>query len=274
MTRRFVSNTNPISCVQVYMQSKSEIRESFKFLLLASAVTLVLWFIPFAELLTYPFRIFVTYIHETGHAIAAFATLTGVISMNVDWNGNGQVMTTSGNILISSAGYLGSLVYGSGLLLLLRQARHARVAAIATASALLLAPILFGGTVNTWIFGIILGGGLMALALKAAPRMVHFFMSFLAIQSLLNAFYDLRTVMFLSALSPGTHTDAQNMAAHTGGFLPAAFWAVTWTLISLVILAFTLKVYYRSIKQGADSTVTPAKALIDEPMHKTADPWR
>ncbi len=268
-----IQNIASLSCVQVFMQSRSEIRESFKFLILASAVTLVLWFIPFAELLTYPFRIFVTYIHETGHAIAAFATFTGVASMNIDWNGNGQVMTTSGNILISSAGYLGSLVYGSGLLLLLRQARHARTVAIATASAMLIAPIIFGGTTTTWIFGIILGGGLMALAVKAAPRMVHFFMSFLAVQCLLNAFYDLRTLMFLSAFSPGTHTDAQNMSAHTGGFLPAVFWAVAWTIISLVILAYTLKVYYRSIKQRAESGVTPAKALIDEPMHKTADPW-
>jgi hypothetical protein len=253
------------------MQNRSEIRESFKFLVLASAVTLVLWFIPFAELLTYPFRIFVTYIHETGHAVAAFATLTGVKSMNIDWNGNGQVMTTSGNILISSAGYLGSLVYGSGLLLLLRQARHARAMAIATASAMIVAPIIFGGTLNTWVFGLILGGGLMALALKAASRLTHFFMSFLAIQCLLNAFYDLRTVMFLSAFSPGTHTDAQNMATHTG--LPAVLWAVVWTVISLVILVYTLKIYYRSIKQRAEAGVTPGVALLDEPMRKTADPW-
>ena len=259
------------NCVQVDMQSKSEIRESFKFLVLASAVTLILWFIPFAELLTYPFRIFVTYIHETGHAIAALATLTGVNSMNIDWNGNGQVMTTSGNMVISSAGYLGSLLYGSGLLLLLRKSRHARTVAIATASVLLIAPIIFGGTVTTWIFGIILGGGLMALALKAAPRMGHFFMSFLAIQCLLNAFYDLRTLMYLSAFNPGTHTDAQNMSAATGGFLPAVFWAVAWTLISLVILTYTLKVYHRSIKQRAESSVTPGIPLLDEPMHKTAD---
>jgi hypothetical protein len=255
------------------MQNRAEIRESFKFLLLASAVTMVLWFIPFAELLTYPFRIFVTFVHETGHAIASFATLIGVVSMNIDWNGNGQVIPArEANVVAVSAGYLGSLIYGSGLLLLLRKGRYARTVAIATASAFLVAPIIFGGTVTTWIFGLALGGGLMALALKAAPRMVHFFMSFLAVQCLLNAFYDLRALMYLSAFSPGTHTDAQYMSKITGGFLPAAFWAVVWTLISLVILAYTLRVYYRSIRQHAQSGVTPGVALLDEPMHKTADP--
>jgi hypothetical protein len=77
--------------------------------------------------------------------------------------------------------------------------------------------------------------------------------------------------MFLSAFSPGTHTDAQNMATHTG--LPAVLWAVVWTVISLVILVYTLKIYYRSIKQRAEAGVTPGVALLDEPMRKTADPW-
>jgi len=40
-------------------------------LLIATAISVVLWFVPYAEVLTYPFRIFVTFIHEGGHALAA-----------------------------------------------------------------------------------------------------------------------------------------------------------------------------------------------------------
>ena len=44
-------------------------------LLLAATISIILWFIPFAEILTYPFRLFVTFIHEGGHAIAAMLTV-------------------------------------------------------------------------------------------------------------------------------------------------------------------------------------------------------
>ncbi|MDQ3257955.1 MAG: M50 family metallopeptidase, partial [Acidobacteriota bacterium] len=49
-------------------------RPQVRTLLFAAALTVLLWFVPFAELLTYPFRIFVTFIHEGGHALAAILT--------------------------------------------------------------------------------------------------------------------------------------------------------------------------------------------------------
>ena len=47
-------------------------------LLIATTISVLLWFIPFAEVLTYPFRLFVTFIHEGGHALATLATLGDV----------------------------------------------------------------------------------------------------------------------------------------------------------------------------------------------------
>ena len=46
------------------METQSEIKESFKLLLLASALTLALSFVPFAGVITLPIRLFVTFIHE------------------------------------------------------------------------------------------------------------------------------------------------------------------------------------------------------------------
>src|SRR3989442_3512458 len=50
-------------------------------LLVAAAISIALWFIPFAELLNYPFRLFVTFIHEGGHALAALLTGNSVRSL-------------------------------------------------------------------------------------------------------------------------------------------------------------------------------------------------
>ena len=170
------------------MQTQVETRESFKLLLFASLLTLVLWFIPFASILTYPLRLFVTFLHEAGHALAALATSGGVRAITLDWNESGLTYTQGGwRLLISSAGYLSTTAYGAGLLLLLRSARHARLAAIGTGVLLLGITALFGGNLLAWLVGLLFGAGLVAAGVKLKPSIVHFVMSFLAVQCLLNA---------------------------------------------------------------------------------------
>src|ERR1700761_3184413 len=128
------------------MQSKTEVKESFRLLVLASLLTLVLWFIPYAGVITWPVRMFVTLLHESGHAIATMATFGQVHRIELDWSGSGVTWRSGGwGLFISSAGYLFTILYGSSLLLILRRARHARGAAIFTAVLLLLITVFFGG---------------------------------------------------------------------------------------------------------------------------------
>src|SRR3982750_4881070 len=100
-------------------------------LLVAATLSVLLWFIPYAEVLTYPFRIFVTFIHEGGHALAALLTGNSVASLSVAMNASGETYTTEGGLIsqlfISSAGYLGSMVFGALLLILIRKAVAARI---------------------------------------------------------------------------------------------------------------------------------------------------
>jgi len=238
--------------VHLIMQSKSEVKDSFNLLLIASVLTLVLWFIPFAGVITYPIRLFVTFIHETGHALAALATFGGVKRVVLDWNGSGLTFTQGGwGFLISSAGYLTTTLYGSALLLFLRRERNARTAAIGTGALLLLITALFGGNIVAWVAGLVFGGACLLLGLKGKPKIVHFLMSFLAVQCVLNAFYDLRALLYLSAFDPAFPTDARNMSQATSGLLSPVVWAVGWVLLSAVVVIATLLVYYRSLRQRA-----------------------
>jgi hypothetical protein len=41
-------------------------------LLLATAITALLWFLPYGNWIVYPIRLFVTFIHESSHALVAF----------------------------------------------------------------------------------------------------------------------------------------------------------------------------------------------------------
>src|ERR1043165_6362914 len=100
-------------------------------LLFAATISIVLWFIPFAEFVTYPFRIFVTFMHEGGHALAALLTGNSVSSLSVAMNASGETYTTQGGLIsqifISSAGYVGSMMFGALLLVMIRKATSARI---------------------------------------------------------------------------------------------------------------------------------------------------
>ena len=227
-------------------------------LLAAAAISIVLWFIPFAEILTYPFRIFVTFIHEGGHAIAALLTGNSVGSLSVAMNASGETYTTRGGFLsqafVASAGYIGSMAYGALLLVLIRKAVAARIVLLSSAALIFILtfvygifkPIFYWGALSgipfTFVAGTFLTIGLIAVAKFATARVATFFVSFLAVQCILNALLDLKTVFFLSSpFATRVPTDAVNMAALTG--LPAIFWAILWILLALGILALAMRIY-------------------------------
>jgi len=222
-------------------------RPQIQTLLIALAVTIVLGFIPFAGFLTYPFRLFVTFIHEGGHAIAALLTGGQVQSLQVAPNGSGLVYAVVGGRLaqmfLASAGYLGAMLYGALLLTLIRRSVAVRTVLYGTGAYILALTIFFGlSNLFTLIAGIALGLALLAAARYARLWLANFLVAFLAVQCVIGALFDLRTLISLSVpLTGGPQTDADNMARLTG--LPPAFWALAWTVIAVVILIGSLRAY-------------------------------
>jgi Peptidase M50B-like len=227
-------------------------------LLIAATISVVLWFIPFAEFLTYPFRIFVTFIHEGGHALAALLTGNSVASLSVAMNASGETYTTQGGIIsqvfISSAGYIGSMAFGALLLILIRKAVAARIVLLGCGILVFGMTMIYGFIkplfwMNAWsgipftlFAGLFLSVGLVLIARFASARVAAFFVSFLAVQCVLNALFDLKTVLFLSSpFGPTVQTDALNMASATG--VPAIFWTVAWIAFALGILWFAMRLY-------------------------------
>jgi len=176
----------------------------------------------------------------------------------VAMNASGETYTTKGGlisqVLISSAGYLGSMAFGALLLVLIRKTVAARWVLLGsgllifglTLSFGLLKPLLSWGALSgipfTLLAGTLLSIGLVLVARFASARVASFFVSFLAVQCILNALLDLKNVFFLSSpFAPASPTDAVNMANATG--IPAFFWAVTWIVLSLGILWFAMRIY-------------------------------
>src|SRR5438034_4790411 len=128
--------------VQMKYNISHDARPQAATLILAAIISVILWFVPFAEILSYPFRLFVTFIHEGGHAIAALLTGNSVQSLSVAMNGSGETYTTQGGMwsqmLVSSAGYLGAMSFGALLLILIRRAIAARFVLFGSAALILL----------------------------------------------------------------------------------------------------------------------------------------
>lgn len=237
-------------------------------LLLATAITLVLWFIPFADYLVYPIRLFVTFIHESSHALVAVLTGGSVQSLTISSDGSGVVYSAPGGmiggLLTSSAGYLGTTAFGVLMLYLIRRsvspnkilAALGLFVAAMTVVFTIVSPVFnflslnasFTSILFTVIAGSLLAAALVGLGIYAKTRVANFAVAFLAVQCLLNAALDLINVFFINAPFVGANiqTDAGNMSAATG--VPGIVWVVIWMGISLVMISLGLRLY--AVKQN------------------------
>ncbi len=238
-------------------------RPQAKLLLVATAISIVLWFVPYAEYLVYPFRLFVTLIHESGHALVAFVTGGSVQSLTIAADGSGLVYSSSGSLLgqifTSSAGYVGTMLFGVFLLYLIRKNVSPNKMLFGSGVFILVITIVFGvlspvfnflslqvgfGSVAFTVFvAVLLTAALFALAKFANERTARWITGFLAVQCLLNAISDLKTVFFINAPVVGAdmQNDATNMANATG--IPAFLWVVVWIVISLGLLFIGFRMF-------------------------------
>jgi hypothetical protein len=227
------------------LQIAHDARPQVKALLAATALSLVLWYVPFAWVLTYPFQLFVTFIHEGGHALAAVLTGNSVQSLSVSLDTSGLTETLLpregsffSRMLISSAGYLGAILLGSA----------AVIAGLTAVFGFFMPLTNLSFSPFTVVAGTVITLGLLAAARFAPARVRNFLVSFLAVQCVLNALFNLRDLFSLS-LGSDVRTDAGNMAALTG--IPSVFWAVFWIAISFLILSLAMRAYAISRERPA-----------------------
>ncbi|HEX6507059.1 MAG TPA: M50 family metallopeptidase [Chloroflexota bacterium] len=212
-------------------------------LVVATILIAVVGSLPFGSMALYPFALFVTLLHETGHSLAALATGGSVSSLQISSDLSGLTQIRGGIMsIIAPAGYLGATLAGVGLLL--SPLRYARWVVGALTVVPLATLVLFGpADTFTAVWCAIYALALGVAAWKLPLRWLSFLQIFLGVEAGLNAFRDLMTLIFISGSNAHIQTDAQNMSSSL--FLPATFWAVSWTVISVVLLASALVLVVR-----------------------------
>ena len=249
-------------------------RPQVTLLLIATIITIALWFIPYMGILVYPIRLFVTFIHEGGHALVGALTGGSVQSLTVASDGSGLTyIMPSGwfaSLLFSSAGYLGTTFFGVLMLALIRYRVSAKTVLLGCGILIgaltlifgLISPVFnflslqvgFSSVLFTIVTGSLLAAVLVALSRFLSARAANFAVAFLAIQCLLNSLSDLKTLFFINAPFSGSDimNDAGNMATATA--VPALIWVVIWIGISLFMITIGVRLYATSKgKAAADS---------------------
>lgn len=218
--------------------------------ILASLVVLVLWNIPQLDFILYPVRLFVTFVHESGHGLAAILTGGHFENFRVDPNTAGVALTAGGSRwLILPAGYLGAALFGSLLFYITNTVPYPRTISLVLAIMVAVITVLFTDFLST-AFLVGIGSALVLLALwRYADRSVNLLvLDALAILTGLNVMLDLVALVTHSNTAMGAVlNDAAAFSRDIAPILPPVVWAVVWTLIALLMLGAA--VYFSYIRR-------------------------
>lgn len=213
-------------------------RSGVSWLWVAAAVSLAISLTPAADTVLYPFRLFTTWVHEGGHAVATVLVGGHVASIAIRPDGSGVTFSRIPDDrirhgIVASAGYCGAALVGCLLIAATRVERRAHTLLAAVGACMLLSLVLW--IRNPFGAGVVLAWGVtfLLLARRGLGRTAQFLVGLLAVQVALNAVYDIRVLYLVDGPS-----DAATMARLF--LLPAWLWASAWMLLALGMLASTI----------------------------------
>lgn len=203
-------------------------------LVVVLAVLWALWDTRFV----YPLRILVTFLHEGSHGLAAVLTGGSIDRITVAADGSGLCFTRGGwRSLVIPAGYLGSMAWGSLILVLALRTRLGKAVSLGFGFGLIAVTVVY---VRSWFgfaSGLALGAALASAGRWLPEEVDQALLALIGSASCLYALFDLR---HLASLGRGAN-DAASFSAEVLP-LPPVVWAVLWAVLALACLAASLRV--------------------------------
>lgn len=215
---------------------------------IAIALVYALWQIDALEGFVYPFRLFVTYVHEASHSLMAELTGGDIVGFTVNPDGSGFATTRGGTqALILPAGYLGAAFFGALLFYVTNTVRYTRPVSIALGAGLLAFTVLFSrpaetGEPTAFLVGIVFGALLIGMGWKANQTINILVLNMLAAMTSLHAVFDLffltrstQVIMTVNG-SATVRNDAAAFSEFVAPLIPPAIWAIIWAGLALLML--------------------------------------
>jgi hypothetical protein len=189
----------------------------------------------------YPLRVFVVFLHEISHGIAAALTGGRIVAIGLTFDEGGVCITAGGSrFLILNAGYLGSLFWGALFLVLSARTRASREITMAVGVFVLAVTLLYVRSLFGFGYGILAGAALVFAGLKLPRDIADDLLQTIGVVSCLYAVWDVGSDV-VSRDAPGS--DASALGMLTG--IPAVLWGIAWIALSLVVVFFALRLVAR-----------------------------
>ncbi len=224
-------------------------RRAMALALIGMVIVFFLWNIPQLDFILYPFRLFVTYVHEAGHGLAALITGGRFLGFEVYGNGAGQAITSGGwRALILPAGYLGAALFGAVLFYIVNTVPYPRTISRILGVLLIGFAVLFSRFISAQFVvsiapfvGVISGLALFLLGARANRDANILVLNVLAMLTALNAVMDLVQLVQYSDIGIGqVRNDAAAFSAEITPLIPAAIWALLWALAAVLMLGVSV----------------------------------
>jgi hypothetical protein len=198
-----------------------------------AGASLLLW----DTFVVYPFRLFVVFLHEISHGLAAVATGGSIVSIGLGFDEGGVCLTRGGwPFVILNAGYLGSLLWGALFLLLGGRRTRARAVVGLVGGFTLAVTLVYVRTWFGFLYGLSAALVLIAVAARLKPAVSEVLLAAIGATSALYAVWDIASDVLLRH---SNESDAAALARLTG--VPAALWGAAWAAFSLLVLASVLR---------------------------------
>lgn len=196
-------------------------------------MTLALW----SSFIVYPFRVFVVFLHEVSHGIAAVLTGGRIVAIGLTFDEGGVCVTDGGSrFWILNAGYLGSLAWGVFFLLVGARRGRARALLACVGAFTLVVTVLYIRTPFGILYGLAAGAALLAVARRLSTEVSEVLLAAIGVVSCLYAVWDVASDVLLRDASD---SDASALALVTR--IPAFLWGSAWMAISIAVLTLTLR---------------------------------
>lgn len=204
---------------------------------LIAIVVLVFLFWPTRIVL--PLKILVVFMHELSHAIAIVLTGGSVESFTISPQQGGLVIGRGGNRFLSlSAGYLGSLALGIGLLVIALRTHWDRAVLGGFGGIMLLVTLLYVRDLFAMTFCVGVGAAMLAMAWFLGRSLCDLVLRVVGLTSMIYVPYD---IFDDTIRRSGIRSDAYMLAEEFGG--ATMLWGGAWLVLSILSIFLCLRFF-------------------------------